>query len=173
MDILYGFPNKLIHNIGTKIMLDNVINRFLVYKDNEDDNVFDLPEIDNPIELLKDKKVFYGRRVATVLKEADISMYITLYDYRPYVKRYDKSRLITTTKIEIGIVCHDNCRNSLNGLREIAVGSRIIDIFKEEQNLGTIGRIELESFKSLYNMPVDYHGFQIILSAESEVSNNV
>ena len=62
----------------------------MVYKDNEDDNVFDLPEIDNPIELLKDKKVFYGRRVATVLKEADISMYITLYDYRPYVKRYDK-----------------------------------------------------------------------------------
>ena len=74
MDILYGFPNKLIHNIGTKIMLDDVVNRFLVYKDNEDDNVFDLPEIDNPIELLKDKKVFYGRRVATVLKEADISM---------------------------------------------------------------------------------------------------
>ena len=173
MDILYGFPNKLIHNIGTKIMLDNVINRFMMYKDNEYENVFELPEIENPIALLKDKKVFYGRRVATVLKEADISIYITLYDYRPYIKRYDKSRLINTAKIEIGIVCHDNCRNSLNGLRDIAVGSRIVDIFKEEQNLGTIGRIKLESFRPSYNMPTDYHGFQIILSAESEVSNDV
>lgn len=173
MDILYGFPNKLIHDVGAKIMLDDIINRFLVYKDNEEDSVFDLPKIDNPIGLLKDKKVFYGRRVTTVLKEADISIYITLYDYRPYSKKYDKSRLITTTKIEIGVICHNNCRNSLNGLRDIAVASRIVDIFKEEQSLGTIGRIELENTKALYNMPTDYHGFQIILSAESEVSNNV
>ena len=173
MDILYGFPNKLIHNIGTKIMLDDVINRFLIYKDNETDNTFDLPKIDNPIELLKDKKVFYGRRVMSVIKESDISIYITLYDYRPYSKRYDKSRLITTTKIEVGVICHNNCRNSLNGLRDLAVATRIIDIFKEEQSLGTIGRIELENTKALYNMPTDYHGFQIILSAESEVSNNV
>ena len=173
MDVLYGFPNRLIHDIGTKIMLDDVVNKFMVYKDNKEENIFELPEIDNPIELLKDKKVFYGRRVSTVLKDADISMYITLYDYRPYVKRYDKSRLITTTEIEIGVICHENCRNSINGLREVAVGCRIIDIFRDEQNLGSIGRISLESCKALYNMPVEYHGYQIILSAESEVYKNV
>lgn len=173
MDILYGFPNKLIHDIGTKIMLDDVINKFMIYKDNKEDNIFELPNIDNPIELLKDKKVFYGRRVSTVLKDADISIYITLYDYRPYVKKYNKSRLITTTKIEIGVICHEHCRVSINGLREIAVGCRIIDIFKDEQNLGSIGRIQLESCKALYNMPVEYHGYQIILSVESEVNMNV
>ena len=173
MDVLYGFPNKLIHDIGTKIMLDDVVNKFMVYKDNKEENIFELPEIDNPIELLKNKKVFYGRRVSTVLKDADISIYITLYDYRPYVKRYDKSRLITTTKIEIGVICHENCRNSINGLREVAVGCRIIDIFRDEQSLGSIGRINLESCKALYNMPVEYHGYQIILSAESEVYKNV
>lgn len=69
MDILYGFPNKLIHNIGTKIMLDDVVNRFLVYKDNEDDNVFDLPEIDNSIELLKDKKYSMGEELQQFLKK--------------------------------------------------------------------------------------------------------
>lgn len=173
MGILYGIPNELIYNVGTKIMLDDIINKFMFYKDNKDDNIITLPDIDNPIDSLKNKKVFYGGRIATVLKEADITMYITLYDYRPYVKRYDKSNFIATTKLEVGVICHENCRNSLNGLRELCVGSRIVDIFKEEQNLGTIGRIKLDSFKPMHNIPTSYYGFQIILSAESEVRNEL
>lgn len=170
MDILYGFPNKLIHNIGTRLMLDTIINKFLYYSNVTDENIFELPELDNPIGLLKNNKVFYGRRVNKVLESADISVYITVYDYAPLQKRFEKSNSLSTTKIEIGVVCHVDCADTLNGLRYWIVAQRIADMFKEDENrdISSVGKIKLESIRPLFNMPnPEYEGYQIVVRADN------
>lgn len=171
MDILIGFPNKLIHNLGTRIMLDPIVNKFLYYSDVEDENILELPDVENPIGLLKNNKVFYSRRIDKVLDNADIQLYITLYDYAPLQKRFEKSSSLSTTKIEIGVVCHAKCRDTLNGLRDLIVMQRIADILEEDENrdIAGIGKIKIDTgIRHLYNMPnPEYDGFQMVVRADN------
>lgn len=171
MDILIGFPNKLIHNLGTRIMLDPIVNKFMYYSNIDDENILELPEVDNPIGLLKNNKVFYSRRIDKVLTSADISLYITLYDYAPLVKRFEKSNSLSTTKIEIGVVCHISCRDTLNGMRDLIVAQRIADMIKEDENrdISGIGKITIDTgVRHLYNMPnPEYDGFQLVVKSDN------
>ncbi|WP_219710563.1 hypothetical protein, partial [Clostridioides difficile] len=110
-----AFPNKMISNIGTTLMSNQDFAKFMIYNNESQKDILSMPDIKNPVKELRNKKVFLNRRVEKVLKDADISVFIIMAEYRPCTTG---SREIKKTKIEIGVVCHDECQNTANGLRD-------------------------------------------------------
>ncbi|EGT5447422.1 TPA: hypothetical protein KRM61_000905 [Clostridioides difficile] len=159
-----AFPNKMISNIGTTLMSNQDFAKFMIYNDESQKDILSMPDIKNPVKKLRNKKVFFNRRVEKVLKEADVSVYITLFKYNLYK---DRSRIIKSTNIEIGVVCHDECQDTFNGLRDAALVCCIVDAITENEEISGIGKIKLESCSPMFNLDTSYNGFSIVVSAES------
>ncbi|WP_227451991.1 hypothetical protein [Clostridioides sp. ES-S-0108-01] len=138
--------------------------KFMIYNNESQKDILSMPDIKNSVKKLRNKKVFFNRRVEKVLKEADVSVYITLSEYKPYK---DRSRIIKSTNIEIGVVCHDECQDTFNGLRDAALVCCIVDIITENEEIAGIGKIKLKGCSPMYNLDTSYNGFIIIVSAES------
>lgn len=159
-----AFPNKLISNIGTTLMSNQDFAKFMIYNDESEKDILSMPDVKNPVKQLRNKKVFFNRRVEKVLREADISVFIIMSEYRP---NSEKSKEVKKTKIEIGIVCHDKCQDTANGLRDVALTDCIVEIVTKNKEIAGIGKIKLESVYQMYNLSTDYNGFIITVSAES------
>lgn len=145
-------------------MKDQDFAKFLVYSKDLNVNIIDLPDIENTIPKLKNKKVFFNRRVDQILNEGDIWVYITLYNYLPFSRRFEKSKVIDVTKIEVGVVCHKDCRDSLIGLRDVGLITCISKLLTSK-SLG-IGEITLDGISPSYNMPPEYTGFRGVFSID-------
>lgn len=158
------FPNKLISNIGTTLMSNQDFAKFMIYNDESEKDILSMPDVKNTVKELRNKKVFLNRRVEKVLKEADISVFIIMAEYRPCS---EGSRTVKKTKIEIGVVCHDECQDTANGLRDVALVCCIVDIITQNEEIAGIGKIKLENVYQMYNLSTDYNGFVITVSAES------
>lgn len=63
-------------------------------------------DVKNFVKEFKNKKVFLNRRVEKVLKDVDILVFIIMVEYRLCIIG---SREIKKIKIEIGVVCYDEC----------------------------------------------------------------
>ncbi|MBC6695341.1 hypothetical protein H9L25_00920 [Terrisporobacter mayombei] len=164
-EMIKGFPNKLMLKLSNMIMLDPDINKALYYNKVKDKDLYSLPPVENPISSLKDNKVFIDRRIDKVQKESDISIFINLSNDESYTKRYQTSRFFRTCRIEIGVICHSDCRKTLNGTREGIVIDKIIELLANAK-LGGIGEATLEPFSQLYNMPFGYTGYSAKISVD-------
>lgn len=157
-NIIRDFPNRLMLKLSTLMMMDNELNKMLYYSDVKDKDIYTLPDVVNPVSELKEVKVFMNRRIDKVFKESDICVYINLSNDEPYSRRYSKSKSYRTCKIEIGVICHDDCRKTLNGTREVIIMDRIKEVLSTA-NLGGIGDTELDPISTLYNMPHQFSGY--------------
>lgn len=164
-EMIRGFPDKLMLKISNMIMLDKDINKVLFYNKEQNKDLYTLPSVNNPISTLKDDKVFIDRRIDKVLKESDISIFINLANDESYSRNYQRSRFFRTCKIEIGVICHRDCRKTLNGTREGIVINKIIELLSNAK-LGGIGEAYLEPFTQMYNMPFEYTGYSTKLSVD-------
>ena len=173
MSIIKGFPDRMILKISNMIMLDPEINKILYYNKEKSEDIYSLPEVKNPISLLKDEKVFMDRRVGKVQKESDISVFIDLTNDESYLRRYERSRFFRTCKIEIGVICHENCRKTINGIREDMIIKKIIELLSNVKFEGGIGEAYLEPVAQLYNLPYGYNGYSTKLSIDYFATNNV
>ena len=173
MSIIKGFPDQMILKISNMIMLDSEINKILYYNKEKNTDIYSLPEVKNPISLLKDEKVFIDRRIDKVLKESDISVFINLTNDESYLRRYERSRFFRTCKIEIGVICHGDCRKTINGIREDMVIKKIIELLSNVKFPGTIGEAYLEPVTQMYNMPYAYNGYSTKLSLDYFSTTNV
>lgn len=158
-DIIRDFPSLLTMKISNMIMLDSEINKMLYYNEVNDKDIYSLDEVSNPIGELKDKKVFIDKRVDKVWKESDISVFINISNDIPYSRNYKKSRFIRTCEIEIGVICHTDCRKTINGLRESIVFNRIKELLYKNDSLGTVGEIQWGSTNQMYNTQYGYIGY--------------
>ena len=173
MSILYGFPNQAIKEIGSLLMNDTIFNRFVYYDSIDDEDILSLPLIDNPVSELENKKVFYSRKVDRILHDAGMFVYIVLKSYKPETQNYKKSFYISDTTIEIGVVCHNKYRDTLNGSREVAVACRVAELVCENEELSGIGRFELVGFEPNYNIPPEYTAYRILVSVNNFSGLNV
>lgn len=164
-EIIRGFPDKLMLKISNMIMLDPDINKALFYNKEKNKDLYSLPPVENPISTLKDNKVFIDRRIDKVQKESDISVFINLSNDESYAKNYQRSRFFRTCRIEIGVVCHNDCRKTLNGTRDGIVIDKIIELLANAK-LGGIGEAYLEPFSQMYNMPHQYIGYSAKISVD-------
>lgn len=160
------FPNRYILKVSNALMLDEQFNKMMYYNSVDDKNIYTLPKVKNPIEELKDKKVFLNRRIDKILDTADISVFINVYRDVPHINYYRVSPKIRQLKLEIGVICHNDCRSTLNGMREIIVFKRIQDIILNDDSLKGIGRPTIESTYPMYNMPYEYVGYALVITLE-------
>lgn len=160
------FPNRYILKVSNALMLNEEFNKMIYYNSVDNQNIYKLPKLDDPITTLKDKKVFLNRRIDKILTDADISVFINVYRDIPYTHFYKTSPIIRELKLEIGVICHNDCRNTLNGLREIIVFKKIQDILLNDPSLRGIGRPVIESTYPMYNMPYEYVGYALVISLE-------
>ena len=158
-NIIKDFPSRLIIKIANLIMLDSEINKMLYYNKVNDKDIYSLDDVKNPIGVLKDNKVFIDRRIDKVWKESDISVFVNLSKDSQYSRGYTKSRKVRTVEVEIGVVCHNNCRKTINCLRDLSVFNRIKMVLCEDDSVQGLKGIQWGETTQMYNMPQDYTGY--------------
>lgn len=165
-NIVRDFPSRVMIQISNLIMLDDEINKMLYYNTVSDKDIYSLDEVENPISELKDSKVFIDRRVDKVWKESDISVFVNLSKDAPYSKSGRKSNKIRTVEIEIGVVCHNNCRKIINGFRDSIVSNRIKTVLCDEDSVQGLKGISWGDTTQMLNLPIDYMGYTTKISVD-------
>ena len=159
MSVIKSFPDRYASKVATILMLDEEINKMLYYNDKNDVDIYTLPRVKNPITQLKDKKVFLNRRVAETFKESDVSMFINVKNDEPYSRYGKKSLFFDTLTLEVGVICHNACRNTLNGARELIIAERLQEIFRIDERLVEVGKPKIYPTTQSYNIPYEYNSY--------------
>ena len=149
MSVIKSFPDRYISKLAAIIMNDQEIAKFLYYN-----NV-----MDKDISKLLDKKVFMNRRVESLFLKSDISIFINLYSDEPKNMNGKKSRFYDTLKVEIGVICHNDCRKTLNGARESVVFNRLEEIVRTNEELDGVKKPKIGGAVQSYNIPYDYNAY--------------
>lgn len=160
---LIGFPNKVIYAIGSLLMTNQDFAKLMYYKNEKVKDIDDLSDVENPVEKLYNNQVFYARRFEKLLTKSDIVVYINHLDKLPY--NYT-SQTIKTLQIEIGIACHWDCRESGNGLRDLALTEVILDTICNSETIPGLGRLYLVDNPQSYNVPYEYSSYRIVVGCE-------
>ena len=166
MSVIKSFPDRYASKVATILMLDEEINKMLYYNDKNDVDIYTLPRVKNPVGTLKDKKVFLNRRVAETFKESDVSMFINIKNDAPHSKYGKTFRFIETLTLEIGVICHNACRNTLNGARESVIFDRVQRILKTNESLQCIGEPLLSPTTQSYNIPYEYSAYIVTMKVD-------
>lgn len=169
MSIIKTFPNQYINKLATAIMLDGEVNKLLYYNDVLDKDIYSLPEVKNPISELKDKNVYINRRVSDLFNtsnDADVFVFINLYSDAPCSIGRGKSRYIDRLRIDVGVICNDSVRNTLNGCREAIIFDRIVEILEQTEYLEGIGKPEIGASKQSYSIPYGYNAYVLTVEVD-------
>lgn len=163
MSIIKNFSSNYMTKLATTFMLDDKINRMLYYNDILEKDIYSLEKLKNPISLLNKNKVFIDRKIDKIIKEGDISMFINVKNDSPYKNGNKISFLYNTLVIEIGVICHKSCRETINGIRELIVSDRIKEILTTNADLQGIGDLTITSSTPMYSIPYyDYNGYSTV-----------
>lgn len=161
---LYGFPMLVINNMVSTILNDDIVTKMIYYTDTkEDENLLEKPSLDNPYKELYKKQIFIHRRVPNILHESKIFIVVNMADYKPYK---NGSKFIKSTNIRINIICHEDVLYTMNGLRDIVVTTRIVDLL-ENTSLGGLGKVTVVRTVPISGLNKEYNGFEIVISCES------
>lgn len=153
--ILYGLENKMMSEVLSTLMLDNEFNKLVYYKFEKGD-ILKLPDLEEPFTQLKEQ-MFKNRRPMKNLTEDDVCVFIYLDDDRNRVR----SKKIKTVWIKIGFIVHENCSKTQNGVREVSMIHRIIEIMESTQFNSAIGKCKCEKPGKLYGLPYQWNGYEI------------
>ncbi len=167
--MLYGNPNKIISDVGVKLMNNQRFAKLLYYADKEGyeyKDIDSLPDIENPIMKLKDKKVFYNRRFNTTYKKADAGVYIRMGEFS-----LKESKFLDRSYIEIGVVCHIKYLDTINGNRNLCLIDTIQKVV--DNNMRYVGNLRFIRALPIRDLPVEYEGFNIVLEIIDYNGNNL
>lgn len=159
MSVIKSFPDRYISKLAAIIMNDQEIAKFLYYNNVMDKDIYSLPDVKSPVSKLLDKKVFMNRRVESLFLKSDISIFINLYSDEPKNMNGRKSRFYDTLKVEIGVICHNDCRKTLNGARESVVFNRLEEIVRTNEELDGVKKPKIGGAVQSYNIPYDYNAY--------------
>lgn len=154
--MLYGLENKLISEVTSKLIMDNIFNKLVYYKfETGDIKIF--PDLEMPYVALKNQ-IFKNRRPSKILTEQDVCVFIYLDDTRNFDVR---SRKIKTVWIKIGFLVHEKCSVTNNGIRESAMISRIQYLMEKTDFKYAIGKCKCEKPIKLNGLPIEWNGYEI------------
>ena len=164
MSIIKNFSSNYMTKLATTFMLDDKINNLLYFNDVLDKDIYSLEKLKNPISLLNKNKVFIDRKIDKIIKEGDVSMFINVKNDAPYWNGFKNSLLYNQLSIEIGVICHKTCRETINGIRELIISDRIKEIVTTKPELQGIGNVTIKSSSPMYSIPYyDYNGYSTII----------
>ena len=159
MSKLYGVANRISQEIGAVLVNNSDFNKLLYYKHIKDKDIFEQPDLDDAVEMLIGKQVFFNRRIPKLLRESDICITINTNDI---TNTFTKTRSIKRVLIDILIIGHDDCLDTIHGQREVALLCAIQEIL-EEQTLGGIGKCKLLRVNPLVNIPTEFSGYSTVV----------
>ena len=173
MSKLYGLGNYLISEMAVRLMTDPIFNKFVYYKDVDEDgeDILSLPDLESPIEMLTSKdnrQVHLHRRVPKILEHQDVNIFIHFDDQKNYNA---KSNNIKTLFVKIGILVHKNCQGTPNGSREICIISAIERALDGKKFVKSLGTCSVDRIVPLYGLQVEYSGFEVICSIDGFPKN--
>jgi hypothetical protein len=175
MGVRIDNANKMLLSIMSELMSDDDVFRLLYYtgSDYQYEDIYSLPipkndelyEIDKHDELYN-KKVFVNKRIDSISYYADVSLFVNLYNVVPTMHFYQESKHVRTFVFQIGIVCHKDVRQTLNGFREIALAYRIMEMLQDKELAGGVGTMKLTDMFPIYDVPTDYVAYSLKLEID-------
>lgn len=167
MNIRKSFASNYMTKLATILMLDKDISKLLYYTDVSDKDIFSLDDLKNPIHMLYEKRVFIDRKLDKLISDAEIGLFINIDEDSPYKKVNQSSRFFNELQIEIGIICHKKCRDTLNGIREVLIANRIKEIVATHEELQGIGENEVISNEPMFSIPYyDFNGYAVVFKLQ-------
>lgn len=154
---LIGYSNRVTTDIYIKLLENETISKLLYYNNELDEDVENLPPLENPTSDLK-HKIFKNRRLERLQREADVGMTISIYsksNWKKLGKSYDKS---IENVVEVGVVCHEECDDTLNGSRAYAIMDLVIKELSDF-NIDGLGKIHFASAYKTKDLPIEYSGY--------------
>lgn len=167
--MLYGNPNKIISEVGTKLMTNQRFAKLLYYANKEGYDYVDideLPDVENPIAKLKNDKVFYNRRFDKVYKKADAGVFIRMGEFS-----LKTSTFTDRSYIEIGVVCHDKYLETINGDRNLCLIDTIQKVI--DNDMRYIGNLKFVRALPIRDLPIEYEGYYVLLEILDYNENNL
>lgn len=159
MSKLYGVANRISQEIGAVLVNNSDFNKLLYYKHIKDKDIFEQPDLEDAVDLLIGKQIFFNRRIPKLLRESDICITINTDDI---TNTFTKTKNIKRVLINLLIIGHEDCLDTIHGQREVALLCAIQDIL-EEETLGGIGKCKLLRVNPLLNIPFSFNGYSIIV----------
>ena len=168
--------NKVLLALINNIIQDDDVFKLMYYVDGKykDTDLYSLPiplnqegyEIDK-YKTLYNQKVFCNKRVDTISLKADIAVFINLYSVSPTRINYKDTKYMKKFDFQIGIVCANSVRETLNGFREVALMYRIMELLEEKTFIGGIGKLQLTNVFPIFDVPNDYIAYSMRISCDS------
>ena len=168
---LYGLANYLMSEIFIRLLNNKEFTKFVYYKSVSDKDILSLPDLDNPAMMLKNQ-IFRNRRTPKILEEQDVTIFISLDDIRNYTAR---SNRIKTIWINIGLIVHQSCSNTINGSREVAIISAIEKALNNMTFSKAIGVCEVDRVIKLSGLPYEWNGYEVSVKLDgfTELGTNL
>ena len=121
----------------------------------------------NKYEALYNKKIFCNKRVDTISTKADIAIFVNLYSLSPAIVNYKDTKYSKKFDFQIGIVCANDVRETLNGFREVALMYRIMELLERSTYIGGVGELQLTNIFPIFDVPNDYLAYSMRISCDS------
>ena len=159
MSEIYGVANRISQELGAVLMNNTDFNKLLYYKHIKDENIFEKKDLDDPIEMLMNKQVFFNRRIPKLIRESDICVAINTSDIS---NTHTKTSCIKRVLINLLVIGHDDCLDTAHGQRDVALLCAIQDIL-EDEDLGGIGKCKLLKVSPITSIPTEFNGYSIFV----------
>ena len=170
--VYIDYANRILQSIVVELVSDDMLSKLLYYVDEKKEDIYSLDSLDDPVKTLyknddKSKnKVFKNKKVLKVIEEIDVCMFINLSSYSQKSSDYSTSSTIKTMDIQVGILCHEDCLETLNGCRDVAMIDRIVSILNTSKLIPSLGTATISSVYALLDVPYDFNGYGITVSLD-------
>ncbi len=160
---LYGQLNTYLNEFVNTIMQDQILLKFLYYKDNCD--VLAKPDLN-----IKQKKsmindtIFKYRKVPLLndrVMQTYLSMEFGKIDRMQAVSYREADPYFFRPTIDIFLITSDGNNDTSNGSRIMAIESRLMELFHFQTHNTTLGKSRITSSDSIYGLAYPYSGREI------------
>lgn len=161
-DKVVSTSNKILSEVSAKIFENENIMKFLYYTDKkyEDQSILDEPKV-SPSKLIN-KYIFINRRVPTPLTEAGAFISMRFYDYGGK----SVGRNIKKMVIDIDVIVHEDCINTIHGTRD----TFLIDAIQDSLDCplpSSVGKCEVKRTYDILGLNVKYNGFTVRMEVDA------
>lgn len=163
--MLIGYTNKLVTDIGVELLENEIISKLLYYVNSPDEDILELPPVENPTRVLKEK-ISLNRRLETLQRDSDVGMYVSLYSKIRNRERGVETDYTLNNIIEVGILCHNNCDETLNGSRTYALVDLAIAVLSG-YNIDGLGRMTFTQLYKTKDIGAEHTGYQLYFEIHS------
>ena len=163
--VYIDYANRILQSIVIELVNDDMLSKLLYYVNESEEDIYSLESLDNPVKTLY-KNDDKSKNILKVIEEIDVCMFVNLLSYSQKSTAYSTSATVKTMDIQVGILCHEDCLETLNGCRDVAMIDRIMSILNTSKIIPSIGNATISSVYALLDVPYDFNGYGITISLD-------